>query len=466
MPELPGGGPRYRALADEIGLAVDEGRLAPGEKLPPVRDLAWRLKVTPGTVARAYRLAEQRGLLDGQIGRGTFVRASRASGPEPRSPAGASSPGLADLQRNFAPDVGQDAVITDALRRLIDRAGALPFTGYGGYDDDRAERAAFAEWLRSGGVRAPVDDIVLTGGAQLGVLTALASTIGGRDASALTEEMIYPGVKDCARVLGMRLEPVATDRDGLVPEALEESIARHRPGAIMLSANVQNPTLAHMPLARRERVAEIALARRVAIIEDDVYGWLIPAARAPSFVDLAPEQSWLVASLSKCASAGLRAGCVVAPPGRGLKAARMLKSFVQNPPRLTALLVAELIRSGELERIIARVRAEFADRRILAETLLLGAAARNGGVLHLREDGPFGWLTLPEPWRASEFEIAAQRRGVSLLTAEQFAVGRASAPHAVRIALGGSTDRSALSRALEALAGQLDSPPAPTSASA
>ena len=327
-PELSPDGPRYRALADAISEAVASGALSPGDRLPPVRELAWSLGVTPGTVARAYHLAENRGLLEGQVGRGTFVRQTRdtgsdaamaafaASGPSGAGggsaltlisfpPATAAEGIVADMRSNRAVDVGQDRILTERLEWLISRRGALPFTRYNPFGEDTEEREAAARWLSAGGLPHRPEDTVLCLGAQHGLLVALAATSAGGDAVALTEPLIHPGMKDCARALGLRLEPVAADPHlGLEPEALEAAAARLRPSAIILSANSQNPTLATMPLERREAIAEIARRRRIPLIEDDVYGWT-RESRLPSFPDLAPEQCWYVSSLSKCVAAGL-----------------------------------------------------------------------------------------------------------------------------------------------------------------
>lgn len=81
LPDLAGrAGPIYRRVVEALEDDVRAGRLAPGTRLPTHRDLAWRLKVTVGTVARAYAEAERLGLLAGEVGRGTFVR---APGTEP-----------------------------------------------------------------------------------------------------------------------------------------------------------------------------------------------------------------------------------------------------------------------------------------------------------------------------------------------------------------------------------------------
>jgi len=75
-PDLTGrDGLKYQALLDAIAEAIRSGALKPGDKLPPQRDLAWKLGMTVGTVGRAYALAEERRLVSGQVGRGTYVRA-------------------------------------------------------------------------------------------------------------------------------------------------------------------------------------------------------------------------------------------------------------------------------------------------------------------------------------------------------------------------------------------------------
>ncbi len=76
-------GPRYRAIADALAADITTGKLPTGSRLPTHRDLAYKLHVTVGTVSRAYAEAERRGLIGGEIGRGTFVRARVDSAPTP-----------------------------------------------------------------------------------------------------------------------------------------------------------------------------------------------------------------------------------------------------------------------------------------------------------------------------------------------------------------------------------------------
>ncbi|MEL6979645.1 MAG: PLP-dependent aminotransferase family protein [Pseudomonadota bacterium] len=509
-PALSTEGPRYRALADAIAEAVESGALRPGDRLPPVRELAWKLQVTPGTVSRAYHLAETRGLLEGHVGRGTFIKApdSLARFPlvaaEPPAPAllpskrepavsapydagagviGADgalqaplSPAPSPLGRgaeareprqagvdfgmNFAIDVGQNQTITEAMTALIARHGALPMTSYHRYGEDQDERAAAAAWMAEGGLPEHPADTILCSGAQHGLLTALAATMGGVDAVALTEPLIHPGLKDCARALGVRLEPVAADPElGLEPEALDAAAARLRPGAIILTANHQNPTLATMSAARREAIAEIALRRRIPVIEDDVYGWLGPRPGL-SFPNLIPGLSWYVTSFSKCVAAGLRAGFLLCPPGEGPRAARILQAHTQHVAWLVSALTAELIHSGAAARILEAVAKETAARAALARRVLGVAARAAGGRLTLSDQVAMAWLELPEAWRGGDFTDAARRAGVRILPAEAFAVGRAPAPHAVRVAFG-ACERVAIEPGLRRLGALLRSAPEP-----
>jgi DNA-binding GntR family transcriptional regulator len=89
MPRLEGReGPRYRAIVDALDEDLAAGSLRHGDRLPTHRELADRLGVTVGTVSRAYAEAARRGLVSGEVGRGTFVRAAEGT------PEAVDAPGL------------------------------------------------------------------------------------------------------------------------------------------------------------------------------------------------------------------------------------------------------------------------------------------------------------------------------------------------------------------------------------
>ena len=88
-------GPLYVALADALAEDLAAGRIRPGARLPTHRELADRLGVTIGTVTRGYAEAARRGLLSGEVGRGTFVRGASSVRGAPRAscPPGARTCG-------------------------------------------------------------------------------------------------------------------------------------------------------------------------------------------------------------------------------------------------------------------------------------------------------------------------------------------------------------------------------------
>src|SRR5690349_24750716 len=111
LPDLNGAsGPRYAAIAEALATDIRAGRLPPGARLPTHRDLAWRLGVTVGTVSRAYAEAERRGLIGGEIGRGTFVKA-----PEPTAERARSGLDIVELGVNQSPIQSEPACFARAL---------------------------------------------------------------------------------------------------------------------------------------------------------------------------------------------------------------------------------------------------------------------------------------------------------------------------------------------------------------
>ena len=146
-------GTRYEALAEAIAEAVESGVLAEGDRLPPQRELAWKLGVTVGTVGRAYALAEQRRLVSGQVGRGTYVLAQRAAEPIAAAPA----TGVLDLTRNTPPMTEQSAALSEALRTLARQPGLetlLAYTPESGHRAPCSKPMAASSWRLCGGGRA------------------------------------------------------------------------------------------------------------------------------------------------------------------------------------------------------------------------------------------------------------------------------------------------------------------------
>lgn len=448
-------GPKYLGLSRALRDAIRSGDLPAGSQLPTVRDLAWRLQLTPGTVARAYQLATQEGLLAATVGRGTFVAAqSPRLGPtQPlyleRVTGGAT--GLVDLRPPQVPEVGQAEAFRTALIAMAEGVA----TGWLDYTSQRAEaplRAEVVKWLGDR-VLGPVsaEDIALSNGGQNAIGLILDCCLRGERPAVLIEELAYPGFRYAARASRAEVVAVEIDEHGVIPESLEAACRRHSAQVLCLTTEAQNPTTGRMPLDRRLAIAGIARAFDLQIIEDDCYS--VSESTIPSMRALAPERVWLIGSLSKTISAALRFGYVTCPAGMGEAGRLAAQHSFYALSRPVAELCHRLFSSGAAAAIRSRVQAEFAER-------LQGMVNRLGAFDLAWQPGvPFVWLRMPLGWRASAFTRMAEAEGVLVRPADEYALIGGKAPNAVRLAIAGNLPREDFDAALDILARLLRNPP-------
>jgi DNA-binding transcriptional MocR family regulator len=448
-------GPKYLALSRALRNAIRNGELPANSQLPTVRDLAWRLHLTPGTVARAYQLATQEGLLAATVGRGTFVAAqSPRLGPtQPlyaeRVTGGAT--GLVDLRAPQVPEVGQ----AEAFRQALQTMAAGTGQGWLDYTSQLGEaplRAEVASWMGDR-ILGPIgpEDVALTHGGQNAIHLIFDCCLRGERPVVLIEDLAYPGFRYAGRAARAEVVPVELDEHGIMPEALEAACRRHGAQVLCLTTEAQNPTTGRMPVKRRQEIAEIARRYDLQILEDDCYS--VAESDIPSLRALAPERVWLVGSVSKTISAALRFGYVICPAGMG-EAGRLTAQhgfFALSRPVVD--LVLHLFRSGNARDIRARVQAEFAARlQVLVNRLGAFDLGWQPGV-------PFVWLRLPMGWRASTFIRTAEARGVLVRSADEYAMVHGRPPNAIRIAIAAGVSRESFEAAVKTLAELLAKPP-------
>lgn len=436
--------PLYMALADALAADVRTGDLRSGDRLPTHRALARALGVHVMTVSRAYAEAARRGLVEGEVGRGTFVR-GRAS-ELPAALRGGDGAALIDLNFNvpLADPAWLDcgAVLAELAR---DPRRAPLATGYVtlGLPEHRAAGAA---WMARAGAPADAERVLVCGGAQQAMTLAL-SLLGEPGQVVLVDEVTYPGIKTLADLLRLQLVGVPGDGEGLLPDALASAARRNRSRVVYTLPNLHNPTGLVMSAGRRHEVAEVARRHGLSILEDDTYGFLLERPPAP-LAALAPERTWFVSSTSKALAPGLRIGYLAVPDeGAGTPALLdRVAAQVTAVGWMAAPLMGEIatrwIEGGAADRIVAAKRKEIAARRALFERLCgERATASHPSSCHL-------WLELPEPWRGATFAARARERGVALAPAEAFVSERARLTRAVRVAIGTPSTRAECERGL------------------
>ncbi len=439
MPELAAGPePIYERLIAALERDVASGRLAPGSKLPPHRELAHRLKLGVGTVTRAYAEAESRGLIAAHVGRGSFV-ADRA----PVQPgAGAAGGQNIDLARNTPPFGPAARRLAETLGKLRHRPDLAEHLHYAPPEGLEAHRRAGAAWLARTANFADLDwrRIVCCGGAQQGMTLALSTVCRPGD-TVMTESATFFGFKSLAEHAGYRLRGLTMDEDGLRPDAIERAAAE---GARVLYTvpTLQNPTGRVMSLARRREVADMARRLNIWIVEDDIYAPYAMEIGLPPLASLAPELTFYVSGVSKVLAPGLRTGYLLPPAGRlHDEVLQHVRAFNYAPPSFGCLIATQWIEDGTADTITQEIRRDVRTRMQLAETILDDAieAPKAPQSLHL-------WLPMSE-LDAERVARRTLRDGVRVTPPSAPMVGD-TAETGVRICLGAATDLAVLEKAL------------------
>lgn len=438
---------KYLGIIEALEADVRSGLVARGDRLPAQRAIAEALNVDLTTVTRAFNEARRRGLVQAQAGRGTFISETLDGGP------GDQAHPLVDLSMNIPSqpsDIDFRKIFPQGIADVLDSPRGLLHLHYQESTGAQPDRQAAANWLAPRIEGVTPDRLVVTGGAQ-GALFAVCELLLNRGAVVAAGAMTYPGLKAVAIQKGIVLEPLEMDEKGIIPDAFERACRDRTPKALYVIPSIDNPTTATLPEDRRRVLATIAHKYGVAIIEDDPYAPLRPE-RTVSMAELAPDITWHIATLSKCASPALRVSYVVAPNGpKALRLASVLRTTILMAPPLMSALASRWIAEGVLNEITRSIRAENAERQKLAASILgvQGFAADPNGH-HL-------WLRLPEHWRAADFAEHADRVGVSIVPASAFATV-AHPIEAVRISLGVAPDREALEDGLTQLASIITQP--------
>jgi len=440
-------GPKYRAIAAALAEAVADGRLRPGDRLPPHRDLARRLGVDLTTVTRAYGEARRMGLVEAGGRRGSFVRAGPAPGIEPRD----AEPPAVDLTMNMPPQpAGLAPRLAAGYAALLAAPGAGLRLAYQASIGAAPDRAAGAVLLAGRIPGTTTGEVAVAAGGQSALAAVLPLLAAAGDLVAAAP-VAYPGFLALARRAGVGVVPVAADAGGLDPDAFAAACRRQPIRALYVVPTNDNPTTATLDEPRRRALAAVAARHGVAILEDDAYGLLARAA-PPPIAAFAAERTWHVASVSKALTPALRVAFVRCPTaadahrlGEGLHA-----GCVMAPP-LNAALVARLLGDGGFAALVAAVRQEAAGRQRLAAEIL------GDGRFAAHPDGYHLWLPLPGGVDPVGLAAAVARAGLPVVAAEAFAVDAAARPPAaVRVSLGGPMSRDRLRDGLVALAARLD----------
>lgn len=477
--------PLYVQLRDQLRSLVHAGDLRPGDRIPASRELATMLGVHRTTVANAYAELESEGLIQGHVGRGTFIKGNgnglKLTPPAPpvlngsegirwellfadergeealsrltaSAPENALSFVMARPAEEFFPVDELQICVNAVLRReATDVLRLGPSDGYGPLKE------ALLELLRGEGIPAKDENLLITDGCQQSLDIISKAFVRPGD-TVILENPTYPGAMAIfhgarARCLGVpvqtRPEPGATL--GIDLEALEATLAANRVKLIVLTPDFQNPTGTSMPLASRRKVLELAGRHQVPVVEDHIYARLhAREERVPSLKQL--DRSNIVIhidSFAKVAFPGLRVGWIVAP-ATAIERLRIVKQTTDlHTDQLAQSTLAEFLRRGLFVKHLLKMRKVYSSR-----LSVLDEALRE----HMPEDtrwtrpdgGMCLWLELPPGFDASELLIHAKERGVLFAPGRYFYVQN-PLPNTLRLGYAG-LDEKQIARGVATLA--------------
>mgnify|MGYP001292152240 FL=1 len=423
--------PAYLSIAEQIAAAVRSGLLIDGMRLPPQREMAADLKVSVQTISRAYEELTRRGMVVGEVGRGSYIKAEPVAPERPYLTEGGS--GVIDL--SILKPVCESRSLAKFRTAFADLGATMPpelafsmmpnalFQRY---------RMAGVNWLAACGLKVPAHGITVTNGSSDAMTAAFMSVVPAGGALAV-EALTHPMVRPLAGYLGIDLEGVEVDGEGIVPAALEAVAGRKRLRAIFLQPSAAGPQALVMSAPRRRAIAAIARRLDLAIIENDVLGPLVEN-RPPPVAAFAPERTVYMTDLSKNTIPGLRCGFVAAPDrfAAAVSNRYLAANWVATP--VMAEIASRWILDGTAIELVNWQRQALMRRRAIAEKALAGIACRmTPGALHV-------WIPLPEGLTEAAMVERAKSRGVAVAAGSSFHVGRAAAPRAIRVALAASSE--------------------------
>ena len=433
--------PLYKGLANAIERDIVAGRLTPGERLPTHRDMADALGLNVSTITRGYREAENRGLISGTVGRGTFVTSDAATSTslvsfEP------TSPGMVEMGL-IAPLHHMDPEISAGFRRIARRKDTACFMRYSDPRGMPGHRKAGAAWAQRYGLETRPENIIVCAGSQHALTCCLNGLLRSGDRIA-TDELTYPGMKTLAAMLGLRLTPIRMDGHGMIPASLDAACRRDDIKAVYLMPGVHNPTTVTIPDSRRDEIARLAEKHDLIIIEDDAYDLTDPTDHTP-VANRIPHRSVYIAGMSKSLAAGLRVAFLSAPLPLLKPLAQAVLNTIWMAPTLNAELASMWINDGTADSVVEKKTEEAARRYMLACDVLDSFRFRG------KRSGFFIWLDLPEQWTGKALERLAHDKGINVFAAEKFTVGDTVTPAAARISLTGTDTLDDLKSGLFAL---------------
>lgn len=427
---------RYAMVGKHVMELVESGALKPGDRIPSLRQMSTRMRVSVTTVSQAYVELESRGVIEARPKSGFFVRTNFRRLPPP--------PAAREKTPIEPREVNRGELIS-TVRDLLGRKDILPFgvasldvsvlpgkelsrimaavvredpgrvMGYEMVGGNPELRRQIAFRCIDAGATVMPEDIIVTTGAMEAISIAVRCLTRPGDAVVIQSPAYYSFLQ-LLDTLGLRVIEVSSRPDGGIhPGELYDAVSQYDVKACVLNPNFNNPDGSLMSDEDKQEVVELLAKKEIPLIEDDVSGDIHFGPGRPTVCKKYDRRGLVMvcSSFSKTIAPGYRVGWLI--PGRFLERARTIKAdttvCTASP---TQAAIAEFLRTGKYERHLKKLRAAIEKQM---QTLQLAVSryfppetkvTRPTGGLVL-------WVELPGHVDSREYFFRARAEGISVV---------------------------------------------------
>lgn len=439
--------PLYLSLAKELENQILSGKLKPNVLLPPQRELADFLDINLGTVTRAYKICQLKGLIYAVSGKGSFV-SHRTQYLKVNECRHIFTKDDRCIELGIVkPLLSTDSFVVEAARKVINTNNSLQLFQYGTTYDSKYHIDTAKIWFEQLNLFPNSQQISFANGGQNALNVILTALFKAGDKIAV-DEYTYPSFISLANLLNIQIVPIKTDNCGMIPEELNKTCKLNNIKGIYLMPSCNNPTAVMLAMGRRYKLAEIIKSNKIIIIEDEAYSFISPKELIP-FISILPEQTIYIAGLSKALSPGLRVTYLMYSEKYRDKISKCIYDINLNTPLLNLEIVSELIMSEVFKKIINTKRKLLRKRNSIFRNYFEPYSEQSNSL------SLFQCIVFNKKYENKICEIELRKQGIKVLDSSRFLVGNIGKEPFIRLLLCSPQTEDELIYALESIHGML-----------
>ena len=416
--------PIYLKLAKQLEQDIKTGKLKPGDKLPPQRELADFLDLNLSTITRTYKICLEKGLICAKVGQGTFISSDVNSSDILLYSH--EQPSLIEMG-TVHPPYNENKKIISFIKNILTQPDINRFLEYRSPAGTMFQRNIITNWLQNFNIISSSEQILFATGGQNALCAILLGVFSKGDRIG-TDPLSFTGLKSIAKMLGIKLMPLPTKNYRLDFENIESFCQTEKIKGLYFIPEQHNPTTLSLSDNDRKFIANLAKKLNLVILEDGINKVFREEQQLP-ILSYAPENTIYIFSTSKFLSAGLRIAYIIS--------SRKYKSLIENAlynmnlmvSPFSLEIVSKILSSDLIENIIKEKKLELIKRNKMVNQIL------ENYTIYGEETCSFRWILLPNEINGIAFEKIARVNGVQVFSAERFIIGNAIPPSAIRLCI-------------------------------